>query len=113
VFYGGAIRNNQNYMFFAVLSYISDSSRKLNMWGGISYSSDHASRDMFCYANDGTNFDAISLVAGPVYKDTATNIGGTDDADVLDNFYSEDYKNYHTYFIQYTRPYVTANSDGD
>jgi hypothetical protein len=58
-------------MFFAVLSYQSNHSLTLNMWGGISYSYDHANRDMFCYATDGTSFDVLSLIAGPVYKDTA------------------------------------------
>lgn len=63
----------------AVLTYLQNTSQVLNMWGGISYSSDHANRDMFCYANDGTAFDAVSLVAGAVYKDVASNIGGTND----------------------------------
>lgn len=49
------------------------------MWGGISYSYDHANRDMFCYATDGSSFDAISLLAGPAYKDIASNINGNDD----------------------------------
>lgn len=46
------------------------------MWGGISYSYDHANRDMFCYATDGSNFDATSLIAGALYKDIAPNIDG-------------------------------------
>jgi hypothetical protein len=49
------------------------------MWGGIAYSSDHANRDMYCYATDGSGFDVLSLVAGPVYRDTAANIKGTED----------------------------------
>ena len=48
----------------------------LNMWGGIAYSNDHASRDMFCYNNKGLGHDSISFVAGAVYKDTTDNIGG-------------------------------------
>ena len=42
------------------------------MWGGISYSIDHANRDMFCYDTDGANFDAASLIAGAIYKGIAT-----------------------------------------
>jgi hypothetical protein len=58
-------------MFFAVLSYQKNPNQVLSMWGGISYSYDHANRDMFCYASDGTSFDVLSLIAGPVYKDIA------------------------------------------
>ncbi len=83
------------------------------MWGGISYSMDHASRDMFCYATDGSTFDAISLIAGPVYKDIATNIGGTDDAEIVDNYYSERQIPSYVYFIQYHRLYETKNKNGD
>lgn len=57
------------------------------MWGGISYSYDHANRDMFCFSTDGTAFDAISLLVGPVYQDTAANIGGTDDTKIVDNYF--------------------------
>lgn len=42
----------------------------LNMWGGIGYSNDHASRDMFCYNNKDEGADSISFVAQGVYKDT-------------------------------------------
>jgi|688.fasta_scaffold165958_2 hypothetical protein len=100
-------------MFFAILTYASNTTDKLNMWGGISYSRDHASRDMFCYSTDGSNFDAISLIAGPVYKDIATNIGGADDAEIVDNYYSERLKQSYVYFIQYHRPYETKNKNGD
>ena len=83
------------------------------MWGGINYSNDHANRDMFCFATDGSAFDAVSLIAGPVYKDVAQNINGTDDAEIVDIFYSERYKRYWMYFIQYHRPYETVNQIGD
>ena len=49
------------------------------MWGAFSYSSDHANKDAFCYATDGSAFDGVSLIVGPIYKDVASNIGGTDD----------------------------------
>jgi hypothetical protein len=80
VFYGGVLRSGKYYLFIAILTYLQNTSQTLNMWGGISYSSDHANRDMFCYASDGSSFDAVSLIAGPVYKDAASNIGGTNDA---------------------------------
>lgn len=63
-------------MFFAILNYLTNTSQQLNMWGGISYSIDHANRDMFCYDTDGANFDAASLIAGAIYKDIAPNING-------------------------------------
>ncbi len=57
------------------------------MWGGFSYSYDHANRDMFCFSTDGTAFDAISLFMGPVYQDTATNIKGKEDTTIVDNYF--------------------------
>ena len=113
IFYGGALRNNEYYLFTAILTYHHDESQMLNMWGGFACSCDHANRDMFCYDTDGNAFDAISLIAGPVYKDIAPNIGGVDDAELVDNFYSERYTNYYMYFIQYHRPYTTDNDIGD
>lgn len=74
-------------MFMAALTYLNDASQSLSMWGGISYSYDHANRDMFCYSTDGTAFDAVSLLVGPVYKDTASNILGTDDVKIVDTSY--------------------------
>lgn len=58
------------------------------MWGGFSYSRDHANRDMFCYSTDGSWFDSISLIVGPLYKDIASNIQGTDDIELVDNYYT-------------------------
>jgi len=71
-----------------MLSYFTNTSEILNMWGGILYSHDHANRDMFCYGSDGAAFDGISLVAGPGYKDIGDNIEGKDDAEIIDNSYS-------------------------
>ena len=56
-------------MIFGILTYMSNQTHTLNMWGGISYSDDHANRDMFCFATDGTYFDGVSLFAGPILKD--------------------------------------------
>ena len=104
-------------MFFAILTYSdtnpNTTSDRLNFWGGISYSVDHAGRDMFCYSTDGSTYDAISLIAGPVYKDIASNIGGTDDAEIIDNFYSDTQNITNLYFIQFHRPYITNNRNGD
>ena len=83
------------------------------MWGGISYSYDHANRDMFCYATDGSNFDAASLIAGALYKDIGPNIGGKDNAEIVDSFYSERYEKNYMYFIQYHRSYTTDDRLGD
>lgn len=100
-------------MFFAVLTYANNDSQSLNMWGGISYSYDHANRDMFCFVIDGTSFDAASLIAGPVYKDIASNINGKEDTEIVDNTFSDRYRNYYMYFIQYNRAYHTHDRLGD
>jgi hypothetical protein len=104
-FFGGAIRNGKNYLFVAMLTYLADPTHKLNMWGGFSYSCNHANHDLFCYDTDGNSFDGVSLLLGPVYKDISPNIGGNDDDEIVDSFYSERYTNYYMYFIQYHRPY--------
>ena len=59
----------------------------------------------YSYDTDGNSFDGVSLLLGPVYKDISPNIGGNDDDEIVDSFYSERYTNYYVYFIQYHRPY--------
>lgn len=77
------------------------------------YSSDHANRDLFCFATDGEAFDGISLLAGPVYKDTASNIDGKDDTQIIENSFTPEKRLYSTYFIHYHRKYYTDDSIGD
>lgn len=58
------------------------------MWGGISYSDDHANRDMFCFATDGTYFDGVSLFAGPILKDEDPAVNGEKSIYIIDHSYS-------------------------
>lgn len=90
IFYGGVVRAGQDVMFISFLSFLSsiaaqngtnvDSSSVLNIWGGLSFSTSHAGRDMVGFSSGlGYTYDLHSLLASAPYNDTSININGTDD----------------------------------
>lgn len=86
IFYGGVVRAGKDVMFFNFLSYLSkdtvtvDTSALLNIWGGLSFSTSHAGRDMLGFSSGlGYTYDMYSLFAAAPYNDTSNNINGTDD----------------------------------
>lgn len=114
VFYGGALREKEKVMFFAVLVEQPNQNASMNMWGGIGYTDDHSNKDMFCFSNgNGESFDALSLLAGAPYKDIAGNIEGENSISVIGNSYSPASDYSYFYFIQYYRAYNTHDFVGD
>lgn len=111
VFNGGILRESEQYMMFGIVS-VDHNSTNMRMWGGIDYSNDHASRDMFCYNNKGEGADSISFVAGAVYADANETIGATDDTIISSNSYEQGV-NSSSHFIQYYRKYDTGDFSGD
>lgn len=86
IFYGGVVRGGQDVMYFHFLSYLSkdtttvDTSGLLNIWGGLSFSTSHAGRDMLGFSSGyGYTYDMYSLFAAAPYNDTSININGTND----------------------------------
>lgn len=71
VFYGGVIRSQNNTMFISVLSVLLDKNAVLNMWGGISFASKHAQRDMIGFSSGtGLAYDMYSLYSSAPFLDT-------------------------------------------
>jgi hypothetical protein len=86
IFYGGVVRAGNNVMYIHFLSFLSkdattvDTSTKLNIWGGLGFSTSHASRDMVGFSSGyGYTYDLYSLYAAAPFNDTSLNINGTDD----------------------------------
>jgi hypothetical protein len=86
IFYGGVVRAAQDVMFFSFLSFLTkdgttvDTSALLNIWGGLSFSTSHAGRDMIGFSSGlGYTYDLYSLFAAAPYNDTSININGTYD----------------------------------
>ncbi len=84
IFYGGYVRDGFDTMYFGFLSYLSDDGTTvatdglLNIWGGLGFSTSHASRDMIGFSSGfGYLYDLYSLYTAAPYNDTATNINGT------------------------------------
>ena len=70
----------------AVIIRDDSSANYLNMWGGFSYSFDHFNRDGACFSTKtGEIYDIISLLASGAYRDTSSNIGTTDDIELMAN----------------------------
>jgi hypothetical protein len=76
LFYGGVYRFGTQLMMFGVIA-VSNSGTSFAGWTGISFSKNHAFRDMVGLVHHtGTITDLKSLIAGAPYADTSTNIGG-------------------------------------
>lgn len=83
IFYGGVYRFQTQLMVIGFVS-ISLTKTYFGAWHGLSYSEDHAFRDMMALIpHSGTLYDLKSLLAGAPYDDTSTNVGGTNDYTLL------------------------------
>jgi hypothetical protein len=87
------------------------------MWGGYSYSTGHAARDMFGYeSNTGNFYDLYSLYAGAPFDDTASNINGEKNVVRIGNSLNSSVWDAVTnpyHFIQVYRLFTTSDSNGD
>jgi hypothetical protein len=76
IFLGGVVRNSKQIYMISFLNWDSKGAT-YEMWEGLSYSKDHASRDMVgVEPSDGTVVDLLSLYASAPYADTSGNVGG-------------------------------------
>eukprot|EP00919_Chromeraceae_sp_WS-2016_P052420 GHVR01124445.1.p1 GENE.GHVR01124445.1~~GHVR01124445.1.p1 ORF type:complete len:107 (-),score=3.30 GHVR01124445.1:690-1010(-) len=81
------------------------------MWGGISFSQNHVTRDMIGYETTSDKiYDLYSLYAAAPYEDTATNIQGTDDSILLS---SSSFQRNTFHFTEFYRLYDTGDKVGD
>jgi hypothetical protein len=70
IFYGGVLRSGQKYMYFHIVSKNNNQKERLNMWGGLSFSTSHSSRDMVAFSSDGQIQDLFSLYFSAPFLDT-------------------------------------------
>ena len=92
IFYGGVLRNSDNIMYMAFLSYLSSdltgykptNTLQLSMWGCLSFARSHAAREMICHSSSFDEaFDMYSLYYTAPFHDTSINIKGKADVGVL------------------------------
>jgi hypothetical protein len=85
------------------------------MWGGYSYSSGHAARDMVGYETTTADFyDMYSLYAAAPFEDIADNVRGKKNVVRISNSGSESSISQTPYhFIQFYRLFDTADINGD
>lgn len=121
VFYGGVTRSGNETMFFHVLSYFAHENKSvaigsnLNGYIGISWSKDHAQRDMaaFITANS-TIFDLLSLYYNAPYLDDSVNVKGTADiVSVTDSALHTSGNASHYFYGGLARLYDTMDAFGD
>jgi len=73
----GAVDRGQLPHYFTGILTVDNNREPFNMWGGYSYSSSHAARDMMAYeSNTKAFYDLYSLYAAAPFQDIATNING-------------------------------------
>ena len=76
------------------------------MWGCLSFSRSHASRDMICYSDaESSLYDMFSLYYTSPFLDTSKNINGTQDVSLLSVSSSPVAAYFH--FVSGFRPFDT------
>jgi hypothetical protein len=104
-------------MHFNYLSFLSsdgqtvDKISKLNMWGGMGYSTSHAGRDMIGFSALGYLYDLYSLYASAPFNDTSENINGT--FNLIQTYSSYSGSLNHFVGVGAYRAYDTTDIDGD
>jgi hypothetical protein len=114
LFYGGVYRSTTPIMMIALVT-INLNSTIFGGWQGISFSSDHAYRDMIgVVLNSGSITDLFSLYASAPYDDTSTNVGGTTDVYLISSTGLTNHQAFSSaYITQFYRNYDTGDSAGD
>jgi hypothetical protein len=94
---------------------LNPNSQSFGAWQGISFSKDHAYRDMIgVVLNSGTVTDLYSLYASAPYADTSTNVGGTSDVYLISSTGVINQKALsYAYITQFYRSYDTGDTFGD
>lgn len=114
LFYGGVYRSSTPVMMFAFVT-IHFNSTTFAAWQGLSYSKDHAYRDMVgVVLNSGSITDLYSFYASAPFDDTSTNVGGTSDVYLISSTGLTNQQAYSSaYITQFYRNYDTGDSSGD
>jgi len=114
LFYGGVYRSSTPVMMFALVT-LAYNGTVFGAWQGISFSKDHAYRDMIgIVLNTGGISDLFSLYAAAPYEDTSTTIGGTSDVYLISSTGLSNQQTFsNTYITQFYRNYDTGDSAGD